>query len=227
MKSIAILSPYSAELFPLRNISTHKNKFFRATWTENLIRILKTNTHMDIHLITISKFINRNEIFEDDGVWYHYLKQPISFAGWLSLLFFSPFTLLNEIRKVNPDLIHIQGTENCYGIIAILTKRKTILSLHAVVESVVNIKECCLKPKQWPLMLLPLINKYAIRRADLIHTQTNYLKEVYHKFINDKRIFVHDWPVNPEFLKVKNMPKKNSILFVAVELYIKRWGHGT
>lgn len=110
---------------PCGSIRRSKTNLFRGGWLISLEDEVKKSSEIELHVAFFSE--SENESFEFDGVTYHPIfspkiknpvarilnrRKPISFSDNKML----PM-MLKVVDEVKPDLIHIHGTEERFGLI--------------------------------------------------------------------------------------------------------------
>lgn len=218
---ILLFTPYSTDVFPERFPAVNGPRENRATWSENLVKYLSQFQDIEIFVATMSRLVDRDYVFEEEGVKYYYLKHPIPKAEWLFFFLFDIIKLRRVARKINPDIIHAQGTEDCYGLAAVSLKYPALLSLHAPTTELLRFCPRKLSSGYLRTRMFPFLNQYVISRSKYIHTQTLYLKNYFHNILREKIVSVLDLPVNSLYFSVVNQPQKNIIVFVGSSFKLK------
>jgi glycosyltransferase involved in cell wall biosynthesis len=142
--------------------------------------------------------------------------------------------LLAHIRQTNPDLVHAQGTERESGLVAALSGKPSLLTLHG------NFREIARSLKAKPFSYLWLnakIEKWILPRVDGVICISNYTRNLIHEL--NPRNWVLPNAVNQNMFSVKNTavpgrvvciaaidPRKNQISFMkAADLLAARNPH--
>lgn len=110
---------------PCGSIRRSKSNLFRCGWLISLEDEVKKSSEIELHVVFFSE--TENESFEFDGVTYHPIffpkiknpvarilnrRKPISYIDDKMLP-----VMLKVVDEVKPDLIHIHGTEERFGLI--------------------------------------------------------------------------------------------------------------
>ena len=119
------------------------------SWIVNLLPEIRKQFDGEIHLITTSPTVKKDQVVSRDGITFHILKSGIPFLNrgcpaWLPLDAFYGFYLLRlkmtrEIKKINPDVIHAHGTEGVYGLVGASSKIPCMVSMQGVINELVKI----------------------------------------------------------------------------------------
>lgn len=85
------------------------------------------------------------EPFILDGIWYYPINMKLTKLKIIKNAIFRPVKdnddlqdYLSIIARVNPDLIHIHGTENPFGCIIYNTKIPTVVSIQGILSSIIE-----------------------------------------------------------------------------------------
>lgn len=213
---ILFFTPYSTAVFENRFPAISGERENRATWTENLIAHLSKRKDVKLYLATMSELIDKDYIFEKGGVHYLYLKTPIRHGRKWMLYAADVLKLRKVARNVAPDLIHAQGTENCYGLAAWMTRYPMLVSLHAATPEMHKFYSW--RSGAW---LNSLTERFVLKRTKYVHTQTPYLKDYYSHLLRHAWVKSLDLPANSIFFSVENRAKSNTIVFVGSSLRLK------
>jgi glycosyltransferase involved in cell wall biosynthesis len=128
---VAILSPYPT--FPFHDqlgcLSTsHENN---ATWTVALANHLAKLEDTEVHVITEVDDISCSKTIFCDGVNLHFISAPSKYKT-LTLWWFDRSRLLRVLATIRPDIVHGQGMENQYGLVAVRSKWPHLLTIHGI-----------------------------------------------------------------------------------------------
>ena len=183
---------------------------------------LSKNREIDLHIITESKAVYRNHIFEHNNINFYVLKSPYliplinkSFPSFLNIHFltnhyFSNRIILRYINKIKPDLIHSHGTENHYSLVALKSKYKTVISIQGLMN---------LSMDYLNLHNRVLLNEiFIFTNGKYFGSRTTWVDNYIKKINPDAKIYKMQEAMNPIFFKELKYNKQKNILFVgAVE----------
>ena len=118
---LGLLQP---ELATMRRLQWHP-----ASWIVNLAKALSTRDDIDLHIITAMAAIRENQTITKDGITFHVVRNTFPFTTrgfpqYMPLDVLTRYTSLrrqlrNVICRLRPDLIHVHGTEDGYGLAAL------------------------------------------------------------------------------------------------------------
>ena len=112
-------------------------------WQDSLELIIRNNTDISLSIAFIGKGVHKNI----DGVDYYPINPNMGF--WDKLVDKITWTrlekkiipiALNLISKVEPDIIHVFGSEFCWGHIASFTKVPVVIHMQGSIPSYINAK---------------------------------------------------------------------------------------
>ena len=215
------LCQYPIEL--LHNIPSvyRDKKSHPSTWIVNLSNgIVKNNPNIELHIITETTYIKKSFIIEQNGIIFHIIRSgssiPFLLRGYPKYLpldvilkfYFNKIRMLNEVRKINPDIIHSHGTEFAYSLTAVKSGYPTIISIQGIISKLVkyNINFRYDKIKQLEINTIK-DGKYFIAKTPFAG---DFIKSVN----PGAQIFNIENPVNELFFTVKRKIIQRKVLFV-------------
>ena len=144
------------------------------------------------------------------NIWFH---QPIvPYIGWGRCAFVGCGLAVRKLlKKINPNLIHAQGTERDCGVSMMLAPRlPKLLTIHGHMARIAEITDARFPSYYW---LATRLEKAAICRADGVIALTNYTRA--RIATNSKQTWIVPNAVDAEFFKVDNRPEPRLALCVA------------
>src|SRR5262245_28640505 len=128
---LGLLQP---ELTTVRQLQSHP-----ASWIVNLAKALSTTDNVDLQIITATAGIRENQTITKDGITFHVVRSTFPFTthGFPEYMPLDVMTryatlrrqLRNVIVRLRPDLIHVHGTEDGYGLAALDVAVPIIVSI--------------------------------------------------------------------------------------------------
>jgi len=123
----------------------------KGMWLVNLLENLKEYKEIDFNVITYASKISKDIIINKNNTTFYVLRYSIPFIkkGFptyfpIHKIFQYPY-LKNKIKKIikniNPDLIHIHGTEDVYILPPIKLDYPIIVSIQGIVEEIYRAKK--------------------------------------------------------------------------------------
>lgn len=122
-----------------------------APWISMLIESFKNNDKIDLCIIAPNIFTNKDHIFTNQGIVFHFYK-PIPILknnrylnkvyhllriDYLTNFYWIKHKINKIIKQQNPDIIHLHGAENPYysaGILPLMTKYPTITTIQGFIR---------------------------------------------------------------------------------------------
>jgi glycosyltransferase involved in cell wall biosynthesis len=133
---LGLLQP---ELATVRHLQWHP-----ASWIVNLAKALSTKTDIDLQIITATAGIRENQTIAKNGITFHVIRNTFPFTSrgypeYMPLNALTRYaTLRRHVRKIilklQPDLIHVHGTEEGYGLAALDVGMPTVVSIQGIVH---------------------------------------------------------------------------------------------
>lgn len=175
----------------LEKISNQKG--ISGGWLNTLSKELSQKDDFELH---IAFYWNQDiSPFEYNKIHYHPIYKANSknkFTRWISRLQYTIFSLKNDIRpllevinNIKPDLIHIHGTEEDFGLISLhINKIPIVLSIQGFLSSI--------HTKLFTGIPQNKVSKYETFSQKLNFTGNNSLNHLlYYKSIREKQILKH------------------------------------
>ena len=132
MKKIAILAA-----FPLHRLNSFGEKFrpkgHYATWLPQIAELWDGQREVEIHWIVMSELVKERVDVCEWGQMFHVL--PTSQSGRATTLFRADRKAIYEVlTEIQVDLVHGWGTEDVYGLAAVLSGRPNVVSMQGILS---------------------------------------------------------------------------------------------
>lgn len=199
---IAILSQYPLDL--------SNTKGGVESSTVGLIRELKKFNDLDLHMITSTKQIDKDNTIVKDGVNFHYISSA-KLPQLITSLTFDQCRIKRKIHEIKPDLVHAHMTAPLYGYPALKSGCQTIITVHGIMHE---------ESKTWQgvlgfikrIMFLPMEN-YVFKNAKILTVVSPYVKKKIRKWCNGNLHIIPNG-VRGDFFEIKNNEIENRLLVV-------------
>jgi glycosyltransferase involved in cell wall biosynthesis len=142
---------------------------------------LATRDEIDLHVITASAAVRRNQSARVNGVAFHVVRYAFpytcrGFPQYLRLDLWSRYAFLRWqirrlLRTLSPDLIHVHGTEFGYGLAALDTGLPTIVTIQGIVSRLERVSPTTANRRQ------ASIERYTVRRTKYFGSRTAWATE--------------------------------------------------
>lgn len=132
MKKIAILAA-----FPLHRLNSFGEKFrpkgHYATWLPQIAEFWDGQREVEIHWIVMSELVKERVDVCEWGQMFHVL--PTSQSGRATTLFRADRKVIHALLdEIQADLVHGWGTEDVYGLAAVLSGRPNVVSMQGILS---------------------------------------------------------------------------------------------
>ena len=216
---IAWLAPYPTRfLQPELTIARSPRGEHAASWIVNLATALTKKEDIDLQMIVASAGIRENQTVTKDGTTYHVIRHtfPLTIRGFPEYMRLDVLTryaslrrqVRKVIRKLQPDLIHVHGTEYGYGLAALDTNVPTIVSVQGVVNHLAQVSPSTFFRLQAP------IERHVIRTAKYFGSRTAWANSFIRGLNNTAIIYDLPEAVNQLFFKKTAKQSNQHILMV-------------
>jgi glycosyltransferase involved in cell wall biosynthesis len=209
MKKIAILAA-----FPLHRLKSFGEKFrpkgHFATWLPQIAEAWDGQKELEIHWIGMSESVQERRDVREWGQMFHVL--PTSQSGRAITLFRADRKAIHAVlEEIQADLVHGWGTEDVYGLAAVLSGRLNIVSMQGILSAI--LLKSRMHPREYFQGLLEL---YCLRKAQVITTESEWGRAVVRMRRGNKPVEVVEYGVQKIFFSTQWKPaaENNLIIFV-------------
>ena len=132
MKKIAILAAFP--LYHLKGFGkAFQPKGHYATWLPQIAEAWDGQKEVEIHWIVMSELVQERRDVSEWGQMFHVL--PTTQRGRSTTLFREDRRAIGAVLdEIQPDLVHGWGTEDVYGLAAVLSGRPNIVSMQGILS---------------------------------------------------------------------------------------------
>ncbi|MCK6541059.1 glycosyltransferase family 4 protein [bacterium] len=189
-----------------------------ASWITNLLHEMKSRGDIEIHIITSSPYALDDQECLEDGVCYHIIRYgfPFSNRGFPRFLPLDVLTRYYPLRKkinsiiksINPDIIHVHGTEYGYGYSAFEAGFPSLISIQGIIS---------LMTRQTPSLFFKLhsyLEKNFISRSKNFGSRTKWANEFIYSINSNAIVFDLPEAMNPVYFSANRDHKTKDLLFV-------------
>ena len=134
-KTIAILANFPAWLYTdkLPDFNNHYD-----VWLVALHENLAQQDEFDVHWVTFSSHVGKPLRFDSLSQHIHVLPRYKRFFGPFTLHALDRLKVARELARIQPDLVHSWGTEDCYGLCARDFKGRKLHSVQGAMRACVK-----------------------------------------------------------------------------------------
>ena len=209
MKKIAILAA-----FPLHHLKGFGKAFqpkgHYATWLPQIAEAWDGQTEVEIHWIVMSELVQERRDVSEWGQMFHVL--PTTQRGRSTTLFRADRRAIGAVLdEIQADLVHGWGTEDVYGLAAVLSGRPNIVSMQGILSAI--ILKSWMHPREYCQGLLEL---YCLRKAQMVTVESEWGAGVVRRRRGDKPVRIVEYGVQKIFFLTKWEPaiEKKLTIFV-------------
>lgn len=173
---------------------------------------------LDIHIVSCEKWGKAakqgNWVYHSDGWQAHHLKSHSSIPHTLSILTVDRYRVAQEIRRINPDIIHSHGQAASYPWAAFDTKIPSVITVHGI-----NTLEAKLDQRGGMLQgglrayLWEKIELACLKRADDIIIISPFVENFVQPNTTARLHYIEN-PVQEELFNIKRKSISGRILYV-------------
>ena len=208
-KVVAVLAA-----FPLHALKVFGEKYrpkgHYATWLPQIAEAWEGQTEVEIHWIVMSDLVKERKDLCQWGQMFHVL--PTSQSGRATTLFRADRRAIRAVLdEIQVDLVHGWGTEDVYGLAAVLSGRPNIVSMQGILSAI--LLKSWMHPRDYFQGLLEL---YCLRKAQVITTESEWGAAVVRKRRGIKPVEIVEYGVQKVFFSAQWQPvaENNLTIFV-------------
>jgi glycosyltransferase involved in cell wall biosynthesis len=175
-----------------------------APWIDNYIKLLKNYNDLEVHIIAQYATLKKDTEFNDGNVKIHLISQKMPFLkrGWPYVFrYFSNYFLLYRkvkkfLKKINPDLIHLHGTEHDLSAVALRFKTPKLITIQGFINEVV-------KRNNNPYMQRKLkIENKIFKKFKYFGVRATFMENIIKQYNPNAKFFFHNYITEkPKFKK--------------------------
>jgi glycosyltransferase involved in cell wall biosynthesis len=146
-----------------------------APWISSMITLFENDQDIELHVVSQHEWIPGYKHFVNKGVKYYFINKGIPLIGrhWPGFFRFDVWTDLfltkkiisGIVKKVNPDIIHMQGTENlfCTSVIQFHKKYPVFITIQGFIHKSLNSNKVEIVRAKKELEILKMFRHYGYR----------------------------------------------------------------
>lgn len=215
---VAWLSTYRPELLQPELKILRSSKAHPSSWIVALARALAERQDIDLHVITSCSGISKTQSVLKNGTTFHVIRHtfPFTVRGFPEYMRLDLLTRYAQLRRrvnqllqvLQPDVIHVHGTENGYGLAVINANTPTIVSIQGVVNELARVA---------PSMFYTLqsrIERTVIRNASYFGSRTAWANSFIRKLNSAATIYDLPEAIHPLFFNRTGGEANANVLIV-------------
>jgi glycosyltransferase involved in cell wall biosynthesis len=134
---LAFLAPYPvSQLEPHVKVAGDSHREHPAAWIPGLIDSLVRFTSHELHVLTYSDLVDRDQYVQIDQVHYYILKRPRMKYRLASFFMIDSMKFGTHLRTIKPDLVHGHGTDSTYAYVAARCSFPYIITIQGILSQI-------------------------------------------------------------------------------------------
>ena len=223
MLRIAFTAPFPVEILKpdialTKNIQSHPS-----SWIQVLSRELCNNENIDLHLVTVSSAVPKDQTIKKANITYHVLKTSLpgvssglGFSSCYFLFLLPVFLMVRRLREIKPDVVHGHGTEGPFSLAAVYSGCRNVVSIQGIITEIVKIAPS-MRNK-----IIQYLERHTLKKAIAINPKTEFSIIFVSRVNPQARIYFIEAPINHIFWQNHISPPTRNLFFVGS--LIKRKG---
>lgn len=172
---IAILAHFPAHFLP--GLESQVPRGHYPTWLPQISAAWEGVTEFEFHWVSVSRHIQRDQPVAWRGQYFHHVHVPDRMR-FLRLYWKDCRLIRKRLDGIQPDLVHAWGTEDCYGLAAVRSGRRFLLSMQGILS------EYCRLTSMHPYeRFQALIERYILSRTRHITAESTWGCEVMRRLV--------------------------------------------
>lgn len=224
---ITWLAPYDINQLGAFIKAKKKPPSHACSWIVNLADALAKRSEIELHIITLSPHVCRDQAVQANNISFHFLKSGFPFIGHgfpayfpldvLTGFYLEVRKVVSQIEKIKPDLVHAHGTEYAYGLSAISSGVPFLLSIQGVITEYHKVD------KSFRNLVVSYLEQNQIKRCKYFACRTKFDSDFVKTHNPNAEIFTLQEAVNNVYFKA-NWQDEDSKIILFVGALCKRKG---
>jgi glycosyltransferase involved in cell wall biosynthesis len=199
------LCNYPPELLQPELNLVRPSKAHPSSWVVVLANALAERRDADLHLITATSGIVRDQTISKKGITFHLIRHtfPFTVRGFPDYMRLDLFTryaqLSGRVKRllwiIRPDIIHLHGTENGYGVALLNANAPAIVSIQGIINVLAEVAPSLFYRLQSRIELAVL------RNIKNVATRTAWAAEFVRKVNSAATVYDLPEAIHPLFFK--------------------------
>lgn len=195
-----------------------KKGFEFAPWMARYAEIFKKNNELDIYIVSPYSGIKKTTTIQDGNIVYSFF--PISLPlipkriqnlfHFYSNYIWNKYCIKKIVNKINPDIIHLFGTENPYystGIFQFRSRYPVLITIQGIVNQVIGKGSFLKYRKVIEKRIIGQFNDFGVRDE----VMTDFIKGIN----KDAKFHYHEIAPYKPIVNKNNVQKKYDLVFFA------------
>jgi glycosyltransferase involved in cell wall biosynthesis len=188
----------------------YRPKGHYATWLPQIAEAWEGQKGVEIHWIVMTDQVEERKDVCQWGQIFHVL--PTSQSGRATTLFRADRKAIDQVLgEIQADLVHGWGTEDVYGLAAVLSGRPNIVSMQGILSAI--LLKTWMHPREYFQALLEL---YCLRKAQVVTTESEWGAAIVRKRRGIKPVEIVEYGVQKVFFSTPWEPEAENNLAIFV-----------
>ena len=174
-----------------------------ATWLSQLAKAFTHEQDLEIHWIVLRNDVEDDSTVEIGGQFIHVLRRRSMTIDMLSGHWLARKKLWKLLKKIQPDVIHVWGSENSYPSILREASVPTIMSMQGILSEYDRIGSF---GNNWRMRMQAWFEKKWVPLATLVTSESEWGKEKVKRIAPHADCRIVEYGVNPSFYALKWHP---------------------
>lgn len=137
---------------------------------------LVAGSGVELHIVTVSKYLTSDDEFTSGGIHFHFLKIPrLPRAAMAYQL--DRRRITSCLRRIDPEIVHGFGTESSFGYAAVSSPFPSVLMIQGIVSRITRARGVGALVRQPGLCVPLLFERLTVRRARHVVCETAFAAE--------------------------------------------------
>jgi len=182
-----------------------------ATWLSQLAEAFTKEKDLEIHWIVLRNDVAGDSTEQIAGQFVHVLRRRSLTVDMVTAHLFSRYKMLRKIREINPDIIHVWGSEGSYASVIGSSNVPSVMSMQGILSEYDRIGSF---KDNWRMRLQALYEKKWIKMATVVTTESQWGKDKVKLIAPHADCRIVEYGVNPSFYSVPWNPEPSSPCFI-------------
>lgn len=155
----------------------------------------------EVHWVIANKHVKEEKDYEIQGQYFHLIPKARLTIGLYSAYVYDRYQIGKCLKKIQPDLVHAWGTEDCYGLCAKDFKGKKILSIQGMLNAY------CQRSKMSRFARVQRFYEPSTCKAiPCITAESQWSADRVNELAPDVNVTLLEYAAEPRFFQIKRKP---------------------
>jgi glycosyltransferase involved in cell wall biosynthesis len=173
---------------------------------------------VELHVVTVSKHLERDEEFTSGGVHFHFLKIPALPRAALGYQV-DRRRITGCLRRIQPAIVQGFGTESSFGYSAVSAPFPSVLMIQGIVSRIVGARGPAALLRNPRLCVSLMVERVTVRRARHVVCETEFAATFVREHNSGALTYIIRTPIREAFFEIARRSQAGSgseVLFVGL-----------